>query len=336
MLTYKRSWSTQIPDGTHPVNSYSVSINQPIFKSGGIYYGIKFAKANYSLAKASIIKKKRELIAKAIELLFKIKQTKLTIAKLKMQVKNRDIEIKNANELYSAGLNGSVELDRAMANKDEAQIAMLDMRANLEELKGAFRKLSSKNPDRLKLPKLSLIGKERFINNNTELAVAKSKAISKDYQAKMTRSKYLPTVSIGASYTKVSKAQPFTRDKFANYSLSISMPISVNMGNDLEMAKLDSMIAKIELKNSKNSAVQDYNIVNKKIAIINRRIALAQKEARVYARLLKSTKNLYKAGQKSKMDVDLIRNSFKIKRLDAQIYRLSKQIELLKLYAKVY
>jgi len=207
MLTYKRSWSTQIPDGTHPVNSYSVSINQPIFKSGGIYYGIKFAKANYSLAKA-------------IELLFKIKQTKLTIAKLKMQVKNRDIEIKNANELYSAGLNGSVELDRAMANKDEAQIAMLDMRANLEELKGAFRKLSSKNPDRLKLPKLSLIGKERFINNNTELAVAKSKAISKDYQAKMTRSKYLPTVSIGASYTKVSKAQPFTRDKFANYSLS--------------------------------------------------------------------------------------------------------------------
>ena len=335
VLSFQRTWNTKIEGSSSPMNSYSIGIDQPIFKSGGIYYGIKFAKANYHLANANIVKKRQELIAKAIELLYKIRQTKLRIQKLKLQIANSRIEIDSKDELFNAGLVGSVDLDRAMANRDEAEIAMLDMKANLEELKGAFRKLSSKNPEHLRLPKLRMLSKSRFLSSNTELDVANAEALAKEYQAKMTRSKYLPTVSVGARYTKVSKAQPFTKDKFANYSLTVSMPISLNVGNDLERAKLDTMISKIKARNSQKSAVEDYKIVAKKVAIIDRRVALAKKEARVYARLLRSIRNLYKAGQKSKRDVDAIRNSLKIKQLDAKIYRIQKQIELLKLYAKV-
>ncbi len=335
MLTFQRTWNTQVPHTTQPFNSYSISINQPIFKSGGIYYGIKFANANYGLARANVIKEKNALIAKAVELLFNIKKTKLSIQKMRLQIKNAKIEIKAKQELLDAGLSDSIDLDNALAKKDEAEIALLQLEASLAELKGAFAKISSKNPDTLRLPRLSLIGKDKFLNSNIELDIARANAKSKEYYAKMTRSKYLPTVSVGASYTKVSKAQPFMRDKFANYSLTVSVPLSINAGNEIESAKLDSMIAKIKVKNSQKSAVQDYKITAKKLSLIERRIALAKKEARVYARLLKSTKNLYRAGQRSINDVKLIKNSLKIKRLDAKIYAIDKQIELLKLYAKM-
>jgi len=334
VLSFKRSWNTKIEGSYNPINSYSIGIDQPIFKSGGIYYGIKFAKESYHLADANIVKKRKELIAKAIELLYKIRQTKLQIKKLKLQIANSRIEIDSKGELFRAGLVGSVDLDRAMTNKDEAEIAMLDMKANLEELKGAFRKLSSKNPDQLHLPKLRVLSKSRFLNNNTEIDVANAEVFAKDYKAKMIRSRYLPTISVGARYTKVSEAQPFKKDKFASYSLTISIPLSFNIGNDLERVKLDTIISKIKAINSQKNAVEDYNIVLKKVSIIDRRVALASKEARVYARLLRSIRELYKAGQKSKRDIDVIKNSLKVKQLDIKIYRIQKQIELLKLYAK--
>jgi len=335
VLSFQRSWNTQVEGTTNPLNRYSISINQPIFKSGGIYYGIKFAKANYNLSKISIIKKRNELIAKAIELLYRIKKTKLVIAKLKLQIKNSNIEIKTKQELYSAGVSSSIDLDTALAKKDEAQLSLLDMQTNLEELKSAFKKISSKNPDLLKLPKLKLLNKDRFINNNLDIDLANAKANSKEYAYKATRSKYLPTVSVSASYTKVSKAQPFMKDKFANYSLQVSMPISINMSNDLERAKLDSLIAKVEAKTKKEDAKIDYKSVSKKLSIIDKRLAVANKEAKIYRRLLNSTNRLFKAGQKSKNDVFLLRNSYKMKKLDAQIYALDKQIELLKLYSKM-
>ena len=335
ILSFQRTWNTQVEGTTNPINSYTISINQPIFKSGGIYYGIKFAKANYNLSKIAIIKRKKELIAKAVELLYRIKRSKLAIQKLKLQIKNSDIEIKNKEELYNAGFSSSIDLDTALAKKDEAQIALLDLKNSLQELKAAFRKISYKNPDRLTLPKLSIVSKEKFVNSNLDIDLAKAKARAKEYAYKMTRSKYLPTISVGASYTKVSKAKPFTKDKFANYSLQISMPISVNMGNDLEKAKLDTLISKLDAKIKYKDSLVDYNLVLKKLNIINRRVALAKKEARIYKRLLASTINLYKAGQRSKSDVDLLRNSYKIKKIEAKIYSIDKQIELLKLYSKM-
>jgi len=62
---------------------------------------------------------------------------------------------------------------------------------------------------------------------------------------------------------------------------------------------------------------------------------LAQKDERLYRRLYKRTKDLVKAGEKTKQDVQTMRNSLKIKKLDRRIYALEKQQQLLKLYTKV-
>ena len=334
-LTFQRTWNTKVEHSTSPMNSYTISINQPIFKSGGIYYGIKFAKANYELAKTNIIKAKKELIVKAIEILFNIKQTKLNIQKLKLQIKNSNIEIAAKEDLYNAGLASSVDLDNALAKKDEALLSLMNLKESLAQLEGAFRKISNKNPNRLKLPHLRLISKDRYLSSNLEIKSAKEKARVSSYLAKMTRSKYLPTVTLGASYTKLSKAQPFTKKSFANYSLTINLPISINAGNDLENAKLKYLIAKLKVKTTQKDELENYKTIYERLKLINRQIAISNKQAKIYARLLRSTKNLYRAGQRTINDVKLLKNSYKIKRLEAQIYSIKKELELLKLYAKV-
>jgi len=334
-LGFERSWSNQIEGGWHPRNSYSIGIEQPIFKSGGIFYGIKYAKSNYSLAKATTIGQKVKLNTQAHELVLQIKQLKLSIAKLKLQIKNAKIEIKRAKELFDAGLFSSVELDNALIKKDEANIALFDLEANLANLIASFKKVSNKDINSIKLPKVRLLSKDEFLANNIDIDIAKAKRQSSKNYAKMVRSKYLPTVSLGARYTKISNAQPHTKDAFTNYSLKVSMPISVNTSNDLEVAKLDSIIDGIKIKNTKIAQSIDYDTTLKRVKSIEQKIAIANKQIKAYKRLYKSTNEQYKAGQKSIDDVNLIKNSLKIKKLDKYIYTYAKSIEILKLYEKV-
>jgi outer membrane protein TolC len=222
-----------------------------------------------------------------------------------------------------------------MAKEQQSQIALLNLEQTLLELKASFAKISSKNPDTLRVPKLHMVNEDEFLDKNLDIKVAVANSKVARYAKKLTATKYLPTVSVGARYTKILPVARGARDKFTNYSLRVTMPLSVNFANDLEKAKLDALIATIKAKNAKHSAKVDYNLVKKKLAIINRQIALSNKEASIYKKLMISTKRLYKAGQKSKNDVKLLRNSYKIKKLDAKIYAINKDIELLKLYAKM-
>lgn len=334
-LSFKRTWDTQTPGSSNPFNTFSIGIEQPIFKSGGIYQAIKYAKNSARLSKLSVIKNRLSLQSSAIELALKIKETKLSLKKLKLQIKNSNIEIKSIKELYKAGLSDSVTLDNALVKQDDARIARLNLQATLETLRASFRKISDQNPDGVSIAKLRRLSKERFLSHNIDLDVANAQVAVAENVMKMKRSSYLPTLSVGARYTKVSKAAGGLRDAFTNYSLSVSMPLSVNVGNDLERSKLSSIIAKVQARNSVKAAVQDYKEAIKRVEITNRRIALARAETASYKRLLRSTRSLYKAGQKSRQDVEIIENFLKMKRLDVQIYTIERELILLKLHAKV-
>ncbi len=334
-LSFERSWSNQVPGSSSAFNRYSIGINQPIFKSGGIYYAIEYAKSNLALSTASVLKQRLSLKANAVVLALKIKETKLAIKKLQLQIKNRDIEIKSVQELYGAGLTDGVTLDNSLVKKEETKLALLELESSLETLYAEFRKISDKDPKSIRVPYIKIPSKEEYLSRNIDLDIADAKTHLSKKLYKLKRSKYLPTISVGARYTKLSKAQPGLKDAFTNYSLQVTMPLSINVGNDLERSKLSSMIAKVEAKNAKRAASSEYDLVLKKLAIINKRIKVAQKEARVYSRLLKSTKDLFSAGQKSKQDVVLLENSLKIQRINVAIYKIERELAKIELFKKV-
>ena len=67
----------------------------------------------------------------------------------------------------------------------------------------------------------------------------------------------------------------------------------------------------------------------------DRKIALAQRNVELYGEILDETRDLYRAGYKTRYDVRNLENSVAIQRLDARIFELDRQLELLALYEKM-
>lgn len=126
-LQYRKNFSKQFTDQTVQTGSFSIGIDQPIFRSGGIYYAIKYAQALRGANEADIKLQKREAIGNAVSLLFQMKKTKLQKNKLALLIKNDAIDIRQKRESYEAGLIDSSFLDQAILKKIRMKPSFLNL-----------------------------------------------------------------------------------------------------------------------------------------------------------------------------------------------------------------
>jgi len=340
LLQYRRNYSKQFTDKTVQTGSFTVGIDQPIFRSGGIYYAIKYAQVLRSANEVEIRLKKRQTIANAVKILFQRKRMKLEKKKLSLLVKNDGIEIKQRQESYDAGLIDSSFLDQAILKRNQDETKLLELDVSMMSLEQSFALLSDKKPETLKLPKLKFISAEQYKGDNLELVRDKLRAKQKGYNAKITWAKYLPTIAVQGRYTDEDINPLFARgggleEKYFTYGFSISMPLNINMFSDVEASKVEHLKAQTEVIERKHTIDEEYKLVQHKLRIIDKKISLAKKDERLYQRLYKTTKNLAIAGEKTSYDTALMRNSLEVKKLDRKIYVIDKQLELLALYTKV-
>ena len=341
MLQYSKNFSKQFIDQTIQTGSFTVGIDQPIFRSGGIYFGIKYAQALRGANETEIMLKKREMIGKAVKLLFEMERLKLTLQKQKLLIKNDEIDIRKKQESYDAGLLDSSFLDQAILQHNQDKTRYLETEILLSDLEKNFAILSDKNPKTLKLPHLKIISAEKYKGANLELARDRLRAKEKGYNAKMTWAKYLPTVSVQGRYTDADLNPLFAgagsnlQEQYFTYGISISMPINFNMFSDIEVSKVAHLKAQTEVIERSHTIDEEYHQIRKKLKIIDKKISLAKKDEKLYKRLYKNTKNLEKVGEKTAFDTQMMSNSLKIKKLDQKIYFLDKQTELVGLYTKV-
>jgi outer membrane protein TolC len=340
LFQYNRSYSKQFIDRTVKTGSFTIVVDQPIFKSGGIYFAIKYAQALKEANQAEIQLKKREMIGSAIKTLFEIKKIKLEYEKLALLIKNDNIDISQKRESYNAGLIDSSFLDQAILKRNQDETKQLELEISLMKLKENFALLSDEEPEKLKLPKLKLISSQRYKGENLELKRDSLKAKKEEYNTKVTLAKYLPTLSMQGRYTD-EDPNPFfpssnLKERYFTYGFKISIPLNVNMLADIESSKVAYLKAESEVIDRKYTIDEEYKLVQRKLEIIDKKIALAKKDEQLYNRLYRTTKNLAYAGEKTSLDTAMMLNSLKVRRLDQKIYDLEKQIELIELYVKVY
>jgi outer membrane protein TolC len=341
-LQYSKNYTTQYTTKTYHTDSYSVSIDQPIFKSGGIYYAIKYAKALHDTNLDNIKLQKRSMVANAVSILFNLKKLKLEEKKIKYVLKNDKIDIIQKRDSYNAGLLDSSFLDQALLKKSQDETNLLQLQFSQLELKQQFALLSDKNPDKLKLPKLKLISKNYYKSRNLVLKKDRDYVRQTKYEAKMTQSQYLPTISLRGQYINSDSNPaysttypPTTRDNYYNYGFSISMPLSINTMSDIELAKVKHLRAATQAIDTKHTVNEEYNWIINSLNVLDKKIALTKKDIKLYKNLYTLTKNLVKAGQKTKLDSDVMYNSWQIRKFDRKIYEIEKQLQLLKLYMRV-
>ncbi len=339
VLQYRKNYSTQFINRTVKTGNYSVIVDQPIFRSGGIYYGIKYSQALRAANITEITLQKRQMIGDAVSILFNLKKTKLEEKKLKYQIKNDIIDIRQKRDSYDAGVLDSSFLDQAILKRSQDETALLQLQLNYMELKQRFSLLSDKNPKSLRLPKLKLISKAHYSDGNLELKRDILRAEQSDYNEKVTWAKYLPTVSLQGQYTDGDLNplffNPTIQEKYYTYGFSVSMPIDINSLSDIEASKVDKLRAAVEVLDRKDTVDEEYDWIHNSLGILDKKIILAKKDEQVYKNLFRLTKNLAQAGEKTSLDADIMHNSLQIRKIDQQIFKIDKQVQLLKLYVRV-
>ncbi|WP_297524722.1 TolC family protein [Sulfurovum sp.] len=338
-VRYGKDYTTRFKTGTIDTSSLSVYIDQPIFKSGGIYYAIKYSGALRSANRTDITLQRRKMIGDAVSILFNLKRIKLEKKKMRYQIRNDVIDIQQKRDSYEAGLIDSSFLDQAILKKSQDETALLEMRLNEMELKQRFAILSDKRPEELRLPKLKLIDKMHYRRENLELKRDTQRALEMDYKEKMTWAKYLPMVSLQGQYTDGDLnplfPSPNLNSSYYNYGFTVSMPIDINALSDIELSKVEKLQAATEVIDRKHKVSEEYDWIRNSLHILDKKISLARKDEKIYGNLYKVTKNLAEAGEKTLYDANVMKNSQQIRRLDQRIYSIDKQIQLLKLYIRV-
>jgi len=168
-VRYGKDYTTRFKTGTIDTANFSVYIDQPIFRSGGIYYAIKYAQAVHQSNKEEITLQKREMIGNAVTILFQLRRNTLEQKKMRLQIKNDMIDIRQKKDSYNAGLIDSSFLDQAILRKSQDETALLQLKFSEMELRQRFSLLSDKKPEHLKLPALKLVAKPAYLQEHLAL-----------------------------------------------------------------------------------------------------------------------------------------------------------------------
>lgn len=339
MLRYSKNFNEQFKTGTIITENFTVSIDQPIFRSGGIYYAMKYSEALREANSAEINLQRRMMITDAVTTLFNIHKNRLQQNKMHYQINNDKIDIRQKRDSYNAGLLDSSFLDQAMLKKSQDETTLLELELGLRAYQQQFSLLSDKDPDTLKLPTLKLVNKQTYKEANLELQRDRQKALEKSHNQKMTWAKYLPTVSVNGQYTDGDInplfQNPNLKEKYYSYGLSVSMPLDINTFDDIEASKVAKLQAEVQVLDREETVEQEYEWTLSNLEILERKIVLAREDQKLYESLYEVTSNLAKAGEKTSLDAEVMQNTLQIRKLDQKIYAIDKQIELLKLYARM-
>ncbi len=318
-----------------------VSINQPIFKSGGIYKAIKYASSlkNASLTDVEIVRK--SAIKEATITLFEIHKMDSQIKKQEFLVKNGELDVQRKKEQVLSGVLDASYLDNALLELNTKKLGLADLKYNKVALILKFENLSDTSYMELELPKLELLSEEQFMQDNKMIAKQEYVA-NKDYHySGMIITKYLPTINALYTYTKYhNNHQSMTNPLLAGtdtqrYGMNVVIPLDIRAFNDTQSAKIEYLKSKTQANIVK---LEEKNFYKTKIASINRvkeKLLIAKEELDTYSSLVQQMEELSLAGLKTDLDLQTMQNSKAVKEQDINIFEYELQMELLELYARI-
>jgi len=330
-ITYTYAYSKTNNQNIQSQRSSILSINQSIFRSGGIYYAIKYASNVNDDSKISLKIQKKDLITKTLKTTFLIKKLDLQIKKQKLSLQNAIIDYKNKEESILSGLLDISFLNNALLVKNKLEISLLDLELEKQNLINNLSTLSDLSYDKIKLPILNLITKDKFQNENLNIKKANISVKKQTSLSGVSNSQYLPKVVVNYS-----KTLNHTNDIDSyKYGFNVIIPIDFKTSNTLESNKLAVLKQKAQTRLIKLQEEVFFQSNELEIKNITKKISLTQQNIKAYDKLVIQIRELFNAGLKTSNDVKILENSKKIEELSIKIYEIDKQIELLELYSRV-
>lgn len=336
MGTYTNTTSEQL-GYANKTRTFAITLEQPIFKSGGIYYAMKYATANRAFLELSTKLEEKGLIKEALNTLLQIKKYEKMVEKQHFLIANARIDVMRKKEQFEKGVLDSSFLDQALLTLNAQEKALLDLESALQNQNIRFSTISDSNPLHVSLPAYDIMDEERYTQHSLALAQQQAQVERNEHLKSLMVSSYLPTLSLVGGYYKtdndvLTKAE----NDYVSYGLKISMPLyDINRAKNIEIRKLAYLKSKVLLEDTKRAEKNFYAQTLQQVAIYTQKIALTKKDALQYQSLLLATKEGVIAGDKTIYDVQTLENSYNAIALEGVILEYEKQLLAIELYAKV-
>jgi outer membrane protein TolC len=315
-----------------------ISINQPIFQSGGIYQAIKYADNSYKYANLDLEKQKKELIKEALNLLFRIEKTNLNIQKAQYTLANAKIDVNRKKEQVLNGFLDASYLDDSLLTLNTTKHNLVDLKYQKEELINNFNNISSSDYTQFELPTFTIFSEKEFLENNINLKKIEADVDKKGNYSYMTMAKYLPSVNAYYNYSKYHETDykpGVDKENDQTFGVNVTVPFDSRTYNDVQSKRIEYLKSKLNLENSLDDEKTFFKSKLQKIAMLEERLQITKDDLEVYDSILKTINEEKIAQIKTQSDLDTLQNSQKIKSLDLKIYEIDKQLELLEMYVKL-
>ncbi len=334
----KESWSWINPIGLSYVKNenefvenefFRVSIDQPVFKFGGIYNAIRYAGVNEKYKHLNHKIQKIMMIKDAYKTLINLRTIDINIVKQSLLIENKKITTDQIMQEYKAGLSSIQKLNNEAVELNQLKIARVDMKAQKDLLLDNFKKISDKDYKTFTLPVLELKTKDIKLQDNLYIKRSLEQQERLRYLKNLTITKYLPTVSLTYDYQddRIHDIQTNTK------GFKVTMPLNITFWADTQSAKLSYLRAKIASTQEKKIQQRYQDRTIRKIKLLEEKILTQESNYKFFEKLYNDIKIEKNAGFKSVDDVTVLENSTQAQKLSWEVYKLEKQIELLELYA---
>ncbi|MDN5064515.1 TolC family protein [Aliarcobacter butzleri] len=325
------SLSQSKDDENIKTKDYSLNLNQKILDFGGISSQIDYAN---NLFKQEALKIKMENF-EDLNTLYKnfidLKINDINILQNDLNIKNSEIEVDIKKSQYRNGQSDISDLNDAIMKKNLLEDSKMNLKLNKVIYENDIKKLTSYEINNLSIPSISLISKDIFLEKSTKKLYANLESQVSQNEYKKTKSKYLPALNLTGAVGYQDSTTKKSQDYY-NYGASITMPLNYTFSNDIEYSKLVYLQnrKKEELTSIELEKVYDSSIET--IKQFENRINLALNDIKLYEELLELNQEEFNAGFKADEDVQTLKNSKEIRKLDIEKYKLNIKKELLYIY----
>ncbi|MEV9526379.1 TolC family protein [Aliarcobacter butzleri] len=325
------SLSQSKDDENIKTKDYSLNLNQKILDFGGISSQIDYANNLFKQEALKIKMENFEDLNTLYKNLIDLKINDINILQNDLNIKNSEIEVDIKKSQYRNGQSDISDLNDAIMKKNLLEDSKMNLKLNKVIYENDIKKLTSYELNNLSIPSISLISKDIFLEKSTKKLYANLESQVSQNEYKKTKSKYLPALNLTGAAGYQDSTTKKSQDYY-NYGASITMPLNYTFSNDIEYSKLVYLQnrKKEELTSIELEKVYDSSIET--IKQFENRINLALNDIKLYEELLELNQEEFNAGFKADEDVQTLKNSKEIRKLDIEKYKLNIKKELLYIY----
>lgn len=316
--------------------SVSASINQDIFRSGGITYQIAYADAKKEREILSRLKEIADLNEQLFTTLLSYRKTLYQKEQSLQKLKNYEIEIFIKRQLFEAGKADITELNNALMDKSTELKNLVSLEYTMAEQRFEIAKISDIDPASFELPRFELIDEESYVGGQFDLRYTRANTQTLRYSYDVTASDYLPSVALNAAlgyqnYDPINRTGDY-EGRYYSTGVSVTLPLTYNASATIQEAKATYLKEAAAAADKQREIRAGYAQSIEKIKSYRSAIAITNQNLLLYGDLIKAIRSGVDAGTKTGYDLQTLQNSKTIEEYDLKINEINIQIELAKLH----